>query len=63
VGEQQKVPRDSGASASVIGLVGVMPGAIGFVSSGLVMPGAPVKVLKIDGVAPGEPGYPLSGNK
>jgi ABC-type phosphate transport system substrate-binding protein len=63
VGEQQKLPRDSGASASVIGLVAAIPGAIGFVRSGLIMPGAPVKVLKIGGVGPGEPGYPLSGDK
>jgi ABC-type phosphate transport system substrate-binding protein len=38
-------------------LVGAIPGAIGFMPATNVMPG--VKVLKIDGRAPGDPGYPL----
>jgi ABC-type phosphate transport system substrate-binding protein len=61
VGEAQKVPRDSGEPAKVVGLVSVIPGAVGFVRAGLVTPA--VKVLKVDGLAPGEAGYPISGEK
>jgi ABC-type phosphate transport system substrate-binding protein len=63
VGEAQKVPRESGASLAVLNLVAVIPGAVGFVRAGLVSPGASVKIVRIDGKAPGEPGYPLSGEK
>lgn len=38
-------------------LVGAIPGAIGFMPASSVMPG--VKVLKIDGRLPTDPGYPL----
>jgi hypothetical protein len=38
-------------------LVGAIPGAIGFMPANSVMPG--VKVLKIDGRGPNDPGYPL----
>jgi ABC-type phosphate transport system substrate-binding protein len=61
VGEAQKVPRESGTSPVVQGLVAVIPGAVGFVRASQVSPA--VKVLKIDGMAPGDPGYPLSGEK
>jgi ABC-type phosphate transport system substrate-binding protein len=61
VGEPQKVPRDSGEPAKVMALVSVIPGAVGFVRAGLVTPA--VKVLKVDGMGPGDPGYPISGEK
>jgi ABC-type phosphate transport system substrate-binding protein len=61
VGEPQKVPRDSGESAKVLSLVSVIPGAVGFVRAGLVTPA--VKILKVDGMAPGDSGYPISGEK
>jgi ABC-type phosphate transport system substrate-binding protein len=61
VGEQQKIPRDSGADTAVLNLVSVIPGAVGFVRAGTVTPG--VKIVKVDGVAPGEPGYPLAVEK
>lgn len=38
-------------------LVTAVPGAIGFVPAGDVIPGA--KVIRIDGRLPGQPGYPL----
>jgi ABC-type phosphate transport system substrate-binding protein len=63
VGEQQKVPRESGASVAVLGLVAAVPGAVGFVRAGLVMPGTAVKILKVNGLAPGEAGYPLAEEK
>jgi hypothetical protein len=58
VGEQQKVPRDSGTSSAVLNLVSLIPGAVSFVRASAVTPG--VKILRIDGIAPGEPGYPLT---
>ena len=58
VGETQRAPRDSGASTAVVGLVAVIPGAVGFVRVSAVTP--TVKVLKIDGLAPGDAGYPLT---
>jgi ABC-type phosphate transport system substrate-binding protein len=58
VGTPQAVPRDSGPSATVVSLVGLVPGAIAFVRADVVT--ANVKVLKIDGMAPGDPGYPLA---
>jgi hypothetical protein len=41
----------------VIEAVRVLPGAIGLVSVGDLKPG--VKVIKVDGLLPGAPGYPL----
>ncbi len=38
-------------------LVEAVPGAIAFMAASEVRPG--LKVLKIDGLLPGEPGYPL----
>ena len=61
VGEAQRAPRDSGASSAVIGLVAVIPGAVGFVRAGAVTP--TVKIVKIDGMAPGDAGYPLTGEQ
>jgi ABC-type phosphate transport system substrate-binding protein len=60
-GEAQKAPRDAGPSISVAGMVAALPGALGFVRAGFVIAG--VKVLKIDGLKPGDPGYPLSEGK
>jgi hypothetical protein len=37
--------------------IGAFPGAIALVTLGDVKPG--MKVLKVDGLLPGEPGYPL----
>lgn len=45
------------SSEMVGGLVTAVPGAIGFVAAGDVIPEA--KVVRIDGRLPGEPGYPL----
>jgi len=59
VGNAQQVPRDSGSSQGVLKFVGLIPGAIGFVSADSVNPS--VKIVKIDGMAPGDPGYPLTG--
>jgi ABC-type phosphate transport system substrate-binding protein len=61
IGEPQKVPPDSGASAQVLNLVQVIPGAVGFVRASLATPA--VKILKVDGHAPGEAGYPISDEK
>lgn len=38
-------------------LVGAVPGAIGFMPASEVKP--PLKVLRVDGKMPGEPGYPI----
>ena len=59
VGTPQAVPRDSGASSAVLNLVALIPGAIGFVRADLV--NATVKVVKIDGLGPGDAGYALAG--
>jgi ABC-type phosphate transport system substrate-binding protein len=61
VGTPQLIPRDSGTSQGVLNFVALIPGAIGFVRADLVT--ANVKVLKIDGVAPGDEAYPLGGTK
>jgi len=59
VGTPQAVPRDSGASSAVLNLVALIPGAIGFVRADLV--NGTVKVVKIDGLGPGDAGYVLAG--
>jgi hypothetical protein len=46
---------------AVLNLVAVIPGAVSFVRASMVTP--VVKILKIDGKAPGDAGYPLSGEK
>jgi hypothetical protein len=38
-------------------LAGQIPGAVAFVTAGAVAPG--LKVLKINGLLPRDPGYPL----
>lgn len=58
VGEAQKIPRDTGNSSAVVSLVAVIPGAIGFVDAGAATPA--VRILKVNGLAPGETGYPIS---
>jgi ABC-type phosphate transport system substrate-binding protein len=59
VGTPQIFPADFGSSATVIRFVSTLAGGIGFVNGEAVTPA--VKVLKIDGKAPGEPGYPITG--
>jgi ABC-type phosphate transport system substrate-binding protein len=39
--------------------VAAIPGAIGMVEADSVKPSMPIKVVKIDGHMPGDPGYPL----
>lgn len=39
--------------------VEALPGAIGFVEAQSIKPGMYLKVIKVDGHLPGEPGYPL----
>jgi ABC-type phosphate transport system substrate-binding protein len=45
------------SSEMAVELVTAVPGAIGFVPAGDVIPGA--KVIRINGRLPGQPGYPL----
>lgn len=56
-GEAPEGPRTVISSEGVIEMVGVLAGAIAFVDSEDVPAG--VKVLKVDGMLPGEPGYSL----
>jgi ABC-type phosphate transport system substrate-binding protein len=58
VGTPQLVPRDSGTSQAVLNFVALIPGAIGFIRADLA--GSSVKVVKIDGLGPGDAGYPLT---
>jgi ABC-type phosphate transport system substrate-binding protein len=58
VGTPQLVPRDSGTSQAVLNFVALIPGAIGFIRADLA--GSSVKVVKIDGMSPGDAGYPLT---
>jgi len=58
VGNTQQVPRDSGSSKAVVGLVGLVPGSIAFVRADVV--NDTVKAIKVDGIAPGADGYPLA---
>jgi ABC-type phosphate transport system substrate-binding protein len=50
-------PHNAGSPQAVVNLVGLLPGAVSFARQSLVTPS--VKVLKIDGLSPGSPGYPL----
>jgi hypothetical protein len=60
-----KIFRDEAATAPKIlysteqisDLIATIPGSIGFVDAAAVRPG--LKVLKIDGLLPGQPQYPL----
>lgn len=58
VGTPQIFPADFGSSATVQKFVSTINGSIGFVSAEAVSPA--VKVVKIDGKSPGEPGYPMN---
>jgi len=60
-GKGAEVPRDAGSAQAVVNLVGLIPGAISFARVSLV--NGRVKVIRIDGLAPGDKGYPLGGVK
>ena len=51
------VPKILYSNEQISDLVSAIPGSIGFVDAAAVRPG--LKVLKIDGQLPGQPGYPL----
>jgi ABC-type phosphate transport system substrate-binding protein len=57
-GEITALPKTVSSRASVVKFVATVPNAIGYVDATLADPS--VRVLKIDGHAPGEPGYELS---
>ena len=56
-GETLDEPRQQSSAAAVIKFVSFVPGAIGYVRPEEV--DASVKVLRVDGLAPGDPGYKL----
>ncbi|MFN7989640.1 MAG: hypothetical protein U0529_19360 [Thermoanaerobaculia bacterium] len=56
-GEATSGPKTVSTPASMEKLVTGLPGAIGFLRAGDVTPGGPLRVLRIDGKVPGEPGY------
>ena len=56
-GETLDEPRQQTSAADVIKFVSFVPGAIGYVRPEEV--DASVKVLRVDGLAPGDPGYKL----
>ncbi|HJQ32396.1 MAG TPA: hypothetical protein VJ866_09460 [Pyrinomonadaceae bacterium] len=56
-GETLEEPRQQASAADVIKFVSFVPGAIGYVRPEEV--DASVKVLRVDGLAPGDPGYKL----
>jgi len=56
-GETLEEPRQQSSAADVIKFVSFVPGAIGYVRPEEV--DASVKVLRVDGLAPGDPGYKL----
>ena len=56
-GELPDEPRQQASAADVIKFVSFVPGAIGYVRPEEV--DASVKVLRVDGLAPGDPGYKL----
>lgn len=58
-GEATTGPKTVSSPASMEKLVAGLPGAIGFLRASDVTPGGPLRVLRIDGKVPGEPGYPL----
>ena len=53
-------PRVAPTAGSLLKLAGRVRGVIGYVPLQAV--DATVKVLKVDGIAPGKPGYPLEAN-
>ena len=54
-GEVVEVPRQQNSTPDVIKFISYVPGAIGYVRADEV--DASVKVLRVGGLAPGEPGY------
>jgi hypothetical protein len=50
-------PRQQNSTPDVIKFISYVPGAIGYVRADEV--DASVKVLRVDGLAPGEPGYKI----
>jgi len=58
VGTPQQFPADFGSSQQVLNFVSSLPGGIGFIRADAVT--AAVKILKIDGKGPGDPGYALN---
>jgi ABC-type phosphate transport system substrate-binding protein len=59
-GEASSAPAEVFASGALQGLVREIPGAIGLVKTSEVR--SPLKVLKVDGRLPGDPGYNLREN-
>ncbi len=59
-GEATSGPKTASSPASMEKLVAGLPGAIGFLRADEVPPGGQLRVLRIDGKAPGEPGYPFA---
>jgi ABC-type phosphate transport system substrate-binding protein len=57
-GDITALPKTLSSRASVVKFVATIPNAIGYVDVSAVDPS--VRVLRIDGKAPGEPGYQLS---
>jgi ABC-type phosphate transport system substrate-binding protein len=55
--EAAVVPKILYSNDQISDLVSAIPGSLGFVDAAAVRPG--LKVLKIDGRLPGQPGYPL----
>ena len=56
-GETLEEPRQQSSPTDVIKFISYVPGAIGCVAAGEV--DASVKVVRVDGLAPGDPGYKL----
>ena len=56
-GEVLEEPRQQNSTPDVIKFISYVPGAIGYVRADEV--DASVKVLRVDGLAPGEPGYKI----
>ena len=57
-GEIDAPPKFAGTERETVAFVGATPGMIGIVTAGGPLD-AEVKVLRIDGKKPGDPGYPL----
>jgi phosphate transport system substrate-binding protein len=60
-GETAGAPKALGSGAAVRQLVTVLPGGIGFVRAAEVNDA--VKIVTVDGVAPGQPGYKIKAGK
>jgi ABC-type phosphate transport system substrate-binding protein len=59
-GEATSGPKTAASLASMARLVAGLPGAIGFLSARDAAGDAALKVLRVDGKAPGEKGYPFA---